>query len=345
MKIRKITSLTASFAFILMLLTSVILYVVPQGRVAYWADWRFLGLSKTEWGNLHINLGLLFLIALVLHIYYNWKPLMSYLKDKARKMKVFTSEFNVALVITILFIIGTYFLAAPFSWVMNLNDHFKDRGPFSDRQLRELTAADCAKIFAQDLQNPPVKELMQHFAAALNDLGQYLSTNFDGDFDNLIAAAGASVNRFIEILIKMPYFNDVEIYDNVKVAFYKRAQLAAADLALAFKGDGRGHFNDLDRLTIFADNLVPHVLRVDHILTYDDSLLERINAGKLIPPGSKEEVEIRACAVHAVELLKNELQSKDPRITSSNLDYLLWNRGQKPHYKAIPRHRTRTVFY
>jgi hypothetical protein len=24
---------------------------------------------------------------------------------------------------------------------------------------------------------------------------------------------------------------------------------------------------------------------------------------------------------------------------------LLWNRGQQPFYKAIPRHRTRTVYY
>ena len=232
-----------------------------------------------------------------------------------------------------------------FTVASSLNDYFKNHGPFSDRQLRELTAADCANIFSQDLHDPPVKELMQHFAAALNDLGQYLTANFEGDFDNLITAAGASVDRLIEILVKMPYFNDIEIYDNVKVAFYKRAQLAAADLALAFEGAGRGRFNDLDRLTIFADNLVPHVLRVDHILTYDDSLLERINAAELIPSGSKEEIEIRACAVHAVELLKNELQSKDPRITSSNLDYWLWNRGQQPHYKARPRHRTRTVFY
>ncbi|MGB5619617.1 MAG: DUF4405 domain-containing protein [Desulfobacterales bacterium] len=74
MKIRKITSLTAGLAFIVMLVTSIILYVVPQGRVAYWADWKLWGLTKTDWGNIHINLGLLFLIALFLHIYYNWKP-------------------------------------------------------------------------------------------------------------------------------------------------------------------------------------------------------------------------------------------------------------------------------
>ena len=61
MKLRKITSLTAALAFVLMVLTSIILYIVPQGRIAYWADWHLWGLTKTEWGNIHINSGLLFL--------------------------------------------------------------------------------------------------------------------------------------------------------------------------------------------------------------------------------------------------------------------------------------------
>jgi hypothetical protein len=145
MKLRKITSLTAALSFVLMLLTSVILYIVPHGRVAYWADWRLWGMTKTEWGNLHINLGLLFLIALALHVYYNWKPLISYLKDKARRMKVWTPEFNVAVIVTVAVAMGTYFLVPPFGWMMSLNDYFKDRGtakygepPYGHAELSSL---------------------------------------------------------------------------------------------------------------------------------------------------------------------------------------------------------------
>ena len=144
-KIRKITSLTAFLAFVLMILTSIILFVVPQGRVAYWADWRLWGLTKTEWGNIHINLGLLFLITLGLHLYYNWKPLISYLKNKVRQIKVFTAEFNFALLITIIFVVGTYFLIPPFSLIMSLNEHFKDTGaekygepPYGHAELSSL---------------------------------------------------------------------------------------------------------------------------------------------------------------------------------------------------------------
>jgi hypothetical protein len=59
MNIRRVTSLTAMIAFIAMLITSIILYIVPQGRIAYWADWRLLGLTKEQWGDIHINMGLL----------------------------------------------------------------------------------------------------------------------------------------------------------------------------------------------------------------------------------------------------------------------------------------------
>jgi hypothetical protein len=104
---------------------------------------------------------------------------------------------------------------------------------------------------------------------------------------------------------------------------------------------GVATFDDLDRLTIFADNLVPHVLRVDGVLRYAPDLLARINREELIASGSAEEREIRGCALHAVEQLREHL----PGVTSMQLDYVLWNRGQLPEYKAQPRHRARTVFY
>jgi hypothetical protein len=126
MKIRRITSLTALLSFSLLVLTAIILYIVPQGRIAYWADWRLWGLTKTQWGNIHIILGLLLLISISLHVYYNWKPILSYLKNKAKQLKVFTPEFNVALVITAVFIVGTHIYLPPFSWIIDWSTSIKD---------------------------------------------------------------------------------------------------------------------------------------------------------------------------------------------------------------------------
>jgi hypothetical protein len=100
-------------------------------------------------------------------------------------------------------------------------------------------------------------------------------------------------------------------------------------------------FHDLDRLTMFADNLVPHVLRLDGLLTYDQALLDRIERGELIEHDSPEEIEIRACALHAVELIAAERAGA----IAADIDSVLWHRGREPRYKASPRHRSRCTAY
>lgn len=232
-----------------------------------------------------------------------------------------------------------------FTTAASLNDYYRENGPLSAAQLLELTTDDCIRIFDQDPMNETIRELMQHFATALNDLGRLLLNRFEGSFAGLVEAAGQSAGQLLQLLRPLPYFNDVELYDDLEVPFFKRAQIVAADLALAFQGRSWGRFDDLDQLTIFADNLVPHVLRMDGILRYEAGLISRIEAAKLIPAGSAEEVEIRACALHAVELMKASICKTGKSVTSSQLDFFLWNRGQQPDYKAVPRHRTRTVYY
>lgn len=126
MNIRKITSMTMLLSFILCILTSIILYIVPQGRVAYWADWHMWGMTKTDWGNLHINLGFLFIFAGLLHLYYNWKVITAYMKNKAKEVKVFTPSFNVALVLCLVVGLGTFLKIPPVYSVISFGDSIKD---------------------------------------------------------------------------------------------------------------------------------------------------------------------------------------------------------------------------
>ena len=202
-----------------------------------------------------------------------------------------------------------------------LADRWREHGPWSPEQLRQLDAATLAGVLGQE----PGHELMALYAAALRDLGTFLG---ERSALELVQEAGGSAERLASLLAAgMPFFDDR--------GFYKRAQIAPNDLALA----GVAEFTDLDRLTIFADNLVPHVLRMDGVLRYAPALAARIDAGELLPPG-EEEREIRACALHACELIAARTGTP-PRV----LDIWLWNRGQAPEYKAVPRHRTRTVYY
>lgn len=153
MKFRKITSLTALLSFIFLLLTSIILFIVPHGRVAYWSDWRLWGLNKTQWADLHTNGGVLFLLAIFLHTYLNWKPIVNYLKNKSRNLVVLTKEFNLAMALLLVFCIGTYFQVAPFSWILSWGESFKDAAtekygepPYGHAELSSL------KMFTQRMR-------------------------------------------------------------------------------------------------------------------------------------------------------------------------------------------------
>jgi hypothetical protein len=233
-----------------------------------------------------------------------------------------------------------------FTVASSLTDHYRAHGPIEPHRLANLSVDDCTTIFGQDQNEPIVRELMRLFSTALNDLGQLVIDQFGGQFTNLVESADHSAQRLVEILAQMKFFRDVERYGNIEVPFYKRAQLIAADLSLALNRQDLGRFDDLDQLTIFADNLVPHVLRIDGILEYTPELAERIDREELIPAGSGEEIEIRACALDAVERIAESLRANGQSITSMGLDYVLWNRGQEKHYKSIkPRHRARTVYY
>ena len=208
-----------------------------------------------------------------------------------------------------------------FTVASSLADRFRASGPWTSEQLRAVSTDEVADVLGQARDH----ELMTLFAQALRQLGLFLGERSALD---LVAASGGSAVRLAELVAGgMAMWNDV--------GFFKRAQILASDLALG----GVAAFPDLDALTIFADNLVPHVLRCDGVLVYDPALAAHVDAELLLTDGARER-EIRAAAVHACALLSRRLD-----VPERVLDMWLWNRGQAAPYKARPRHRARTVFY
>lgn len=127
MNMRKITSLTALVSFLLLMLTSIILYIVPSGRVAYWAGYELWSLTKEQWGAVHINLGFLLFVAILLHIYYNWTPIVNYLKNRSKQVRVFTPDFNISLVVTLVVFFGTLAGLPPMSLIIDLGESITDQ--------------------------------------------------------------------------------------------------------------------------------------------------------------------------------------------------------------------------
>lgn len=190
------------------------------------------------------------------------------------------------------------------SMAARLRNYLAVSGPLTTDRLRAITPIDTSAIFGQELDDGALEELMTRFSTALVDLGDWLNDLHGGDALRALAAANRSAETLATSLLDMPFYRDVESVDlpggPTEVAFYKRAQITPADLE---RTCGPGLFDDLDTLTAFADNLVPHVLRLDGVLRVDGTIVDDIDAGRRLEPGSRPEVELRAAGVAAVEAL------------------------------------------
>jgi hypothetical protein len=149
-------------------------------------------------------------------------------------------------------------------------ERFRSEGAWSAAELTDVSATTIATTLGQD----PAHPLMEHFAASLRDVGLRVLADHGGYFESVVDAAGGSAAALAELLAAWDAFADVSTYGGLEVPFFKRAQLAAADLDRA----GVVNFADRGRLTAFADNLVPHVLRVDGILHLDPALEATLEA-------------------------------------------------------------------
>ena len=216
------------------------------------------------------------------------------------------------------------------SWLANLS-------PVDLRRILRPAEAGCEQIplFGNRLAN------LQELGRGLLEIGGGRSAAAE-----LIRACnGSALELVARVAVTFPSFNDIAWYGGSEVRFYKRAQILAADLAGALDGEPLGHFTDLDRLTAFADYKVPQVLRRFGVLEYEPDLTERIARYELLPPGSAEEVEIRAATLWGVEELRLALGRRGRAQTASEIDWLLWQAGQELPPDAEPYHRTLTVFY
>lgn len=144
---RAFTSVMMTVGFLLLAVSGTVLFLAPPGRVANWTNWTMLGLRKSEWGGLHIWFGTLFLGLTILHVVYNWRPLVSYFKDRITRSLGFRKEWAVATAVSAVVFVGTRAGVAPFSSFLDWNEEFKaswekttERAPIPHAELLTLAA-------------------------------------------------------------------------------------------------------------------------------------------------------------------------------------------------------------
>lgn len=120
------TSLLLTLSFLALAFSGVILYVTPRGRVANWTGWTLLGLEKDQWQSVHTNIAILFVLAALMHIAFNWSMLWCYIKKRGSLALNMKWEMLVAIVVASVVLVGSALEWPPFRSVMALNYQIKD---------------------------------------------------------------------------------------------------------------------------------------------------------------------------------------------------------------------------
>ena len=211
------------------------------------------------------------------------------------------------------------------------NPHFVE-----PRYLAKLTEFDWERITKGYVKIPLFLERL----SCLKELGAVES------FASLVQQANNNATTLLEIIIaNFPSFNDVAIFDGRKVEFYKRAQLLVKGISDAILLDNKESFFEIEKLTAFADYKIPQVLRKIGIIEYVPELANKIDSYKLIDSGSREELEIRANTIWAVENIRGALSDRYEKVTAAQVDTMLWKKSQEKTKDEKPYHRTLTIAY
>lgn len=216
-----------------------------------------------------------------------------------------------------------------------------DKSAFDADRLQKYTGPELREL----LKWPRPLPLEDERVRLLHEVGLELERSFEGKASKLVESCGKSAVKLVALLTRhFPGFRDHSVYKGHQVFLYKRAQIFAADLWGAFKGQGYGEFTDIGSITMFADYIVPAVLKQLGVLHYSPTLSSIIESNSEIVPGSEEEIELRACTIHAVEKMRELIKMKSGKqVLSVELDLWLWSVGVQ--CSSLPYHRTLSIYY
>lgn len=214
------------------------------------------------------------------------------------------------------------------------------------RYLAKISRSELEEIFAGNIMMPMLDEKL----GVLHQVGAVLAEKYDGRFHKFVRACSPRLydhgNGIIERMVtEFPRFNDVSEFGGHEIKFYKLAQLGVWMLYCTLHKSGKFRVDDIEKMTAFADYIVPVALRLLGITSYSPELERAINGHEVIARDSRREIEIRAHCLYATALLTeeiNKIRDAKKQAIIPQIDARLWT-----HYHTTwwPHHLTQTIMY
>ena len=177
--------------------------------------------------------------------------------------------------------------------------------------------------------------------AILREIGEVLRTTFDGRLEHAIEAAGQDALEISRFLVEhFPSYRDACNFKGRSVSLCKRAQLASGMLHGARLARGSTGLARAAKLTVYADYILPAILRFLGVSSYTEDLATTVDGHKEMPAGCRFETEIRISTIAAGEIIVQAALKYGLELTALQLDYWLWRSGfgildKSPHHRVV----------
>ncbi|KAI2632519.1 hypothetical protein GGS26DRAFT_79968 [Hypomontagnella submonticulosa] len=195
--------------------------------------------------------------------------------------------------------------------------------------------------------------LLEARLSCLREAGQVLYERYNCSFVKCIEAANKSAAGLVNLLARdFDCFRDEFRFEGRRkpIRLLKRAQILVADVWACFNGESYGEFKDIDKITMFADYRVPQILATLGCIGYSPPLHAMVARGDIVESGTSYEIQLRACSIWCVELIRREIkrQHPDAKINAILIDFFLYDTMKQLEAQGretIPHHRTRSIWY
>ncbi|XP_048510165.1 queuosine salvage protein isoform X2 [Athalia rosae] len=220
-----------------------------------------------------------------------------------------------------------------------------------------ITIEELSYILRGDDESAKIPLLAERLQC-LHEVGKVLVEEYEGTFVNCIKACDNSAEKLLKLVVtKFECFRDVADYRGHKVSIYKRAQILVGDIWACYRGNGLGLFHDIEIITMFADYRIPQVLVHFGAMRYSNPLLDTLQSGTHLTPGSLAELEIRGCSIEVIERVRDEVKSlirqypnlalRESDCNAILIDHYLWDyrRRHAGELESIPFHKVKSIYY
>ncbi|WP_232237147.1 DUF4405 domain-containing protein [Thiosulfatihalobacter marinus] len=123
---RALSLFGVTFSSMVMLISGLVLFLAPRGKLANSLDWQVMGIHRQLWSDIHIVMTALFVAVALWHAALHWRSFKTMILGNRMRPRGYRREALAGLCLVIGLVALTLLGWPPASWLVDLNEAFKN---------------------------------------------------------------------------------------------------------------------------------------------------------------------------------------------------------------------------